>query len=429
MGAHRKWFLIMLIAPVGGCLDKNPLNEDDEETLPRGDAVATTLNLSAPQNFTYDERGDSLTDSPLLSWDPVDEALSYEIAIGTSQGASDVLDWTDVGMTSVLSQSDLSLPNGVMLYASVRAIASDGTKGEAAEGDGWKNLACPTGYIKVFGNASPGLGGSVYTEGTRSLYDWDTATETLREISDFCVMKYEAKNSGSAAWSERAVSTAAGLPWVYIPRTLAGADNDATEACEAIGSGFYLIGNHHWQAIARDLESVPENYDTTLADPANHAFNRGHSNGSSALAASAYDDEGCYGLGTNTHDGIDPGADCGGGWHLNKRTHILSNGEVIWDFSGNALQWVRDDNNVSQGSNTQMRLIVDNLKWGPAGDYSNQTGRRAGLGAAWWDYDSGAVIRGGRWNHGPSAGAFFVRLNHPPTELSWSIGFRCVFAP
>jgi len=220
MGAFNQWFLIALIITSFGCKGSLTMNERDEDAQSTGgsgaagsgttvdadpaagddngsgeddggggddDTGSSSLNLTAPANFTYAERGDSLTDSPVLSWDPVDDADSYEIAIGTTQGGADVLGWTDVGMTSMLSQPDLSLPNGAMLYASVRAVASDGTKGDVAEGGGWQNLACPSGYIKVVGNETPGLGGPVYTEGTRSLYDWDAETESLRGVSDFYV--------------------------------------------------------------------------------------------------------------------------------------------------------------------------------------------------------------------------------------------------
>ena len=419
----------------GGSGDGGDSDDDDDNGGDgEDDSGGSSLNLTVPENFSYAERGDSLTSTPELSWDHVEDADSYEIAIGTSLGGTDVLDWTDVGLNTTLSQTGLSLGNGAMLYASVRAVGSDGTKGEAAVGGGWQNLACPTGYIKVVGNETPGLGGSVYTEGTRSLYDWDAETESLREISDFCVMKYEAKDSGSATWSERAVSTATGFPWVSIRRTEAGADNDAVEACEAIGDGnhYYLIGNHHWQAIAHDLESVPENFDTS-GDVADHAFNRGHSDGSSALEASANRDEGCFGLNsTNTHDSSNPNDDCGGGWHLNKRTHTLSNGAVIWDFAGNVWQWVRDNNTTSQGSDNWMQLepYSDALKWGPAGDYSAQTGsRRAGLGYGGLNGSAGAVIRGGRWVSDAYTGAFGVALSNAPSLSSTGLGFRCVFAP
>ncbi len=51
-------------------------------------------------------------------------------------------------------------------------------------------LVCPTGFIPVPGSITYGT-------------------------SDFCVMKYEAKNDGS----NNAASTAAGIPWVNIPQT------------------------------------------------------------------------------------------------------------------------------------------------------------------------------------------------------------------
>jgi len=95
------------------------------------------------------------------------------------------------------------------------------------------------------------------------------------------------------------------------------------------------------------------------------------------------------------------------------------------------MQWVRDDNNQSQGSNdwTHLAPYTDALKWGPAGDYSDQTGRRAGLGYGGLSGSAGAVARGGDWGSSTGTGAFGVGLNSGPTYANMWLGFRCVFAP
>ena len=257
-------------------------------------------------------------------------------------------------------------------------------------------------------------------------------------------MKYEAKDGGS----HTAVSVAAGIPWVSIPRQEAGVDDDAQEACEnnGAGAGYQLIGNHHWQAIARNIELVSENFDTSGAE-ADHAFNHGHadddgdspggSSSTGALAADADDANACSGIGDETAGStagspISVAVDCGGVWHINKRTNTLTNGEVIWDFSGNVNEWVRDNNSTTHTSGSDYIQTVpysDSLKWGPANDYSAQTGtQQAGLGI-FSDSSTGAVRRGGNWYQEKSAGLFTVYLSFGPTNSSSNIGFRCVFAP
>ena len=92
--------------------------------------------LTAPTNLADAVRGDSLNDTPTFDWDPVENAVSYEVAIGTSAGATDVLDWAPAISTSY-SASGLTLVNGEMYYASVRAVDANGNRSEASLGDGW----------------------------------------------------------------------------------------------------------------------------------------------------------------------------------------------------------------------------------------------------------------------------------------------------
>lgn len=289
------------------------------------------------------------------------------------------------------------------------------------------NLTCPTGYVKVPGNDTPGLGGPVYTKGTRSNYDWNDESSVAadRGTADFCVMKYEAKDGGSHI----AVSVPEGLPWVFLKRE-DPADDDAQEACENNGDNYQLIGNHHWQAIARDIESVALNFDRSGAE-ADYSLNYGHANdapGGDPLPADADDMNGCSGIVTNG----DPEDDCGGVWHINKRTHSLSNGEVIWDISSNVAEWVRDNNSTSQGSDDfiQAAPYSDVLRWGPSEEYLAQSGQhKAGLGFARLGHFAGSVIRSNNWSGGANAGVFAVNLAGPPNIGYSGVGFRCVYAP
>ena len=122
------------------------------------------------------------------------------------------------------------------------------------------------------------------------------------DTGDFCVMKFEAKNDGS----DNAVSVAAGDPWASINRA------DARAACEA--SDLQLLTNNHWQTIARNIESVKENWaNNTIGDA--DGLNRGHSDGTPNSALAAGDDnDPCVGTSN----------DCSA-WTDQKRTHTISN--------------------------------------------------------------------------------------------------------
>lgn len=392
---------------------------------PAGLATDPVL-LLAPTNLIDGDSAFSRTTSQEIEWSAVVDAAGYEVAIGSTAGATDILDWKAVGNVTVYRASELNLSSSHTYFASVRAVAADGIKGLSANADGWSILACPAGYIPIAGNTTAGLGGSVYTKGTKSNYNWTTMTETIRLTDDFCVMKYEAKSGASYT----AISVAANLPWVSIKREAVGANNDAQEACENNGPNYQLIGNQHWQAIARSIESVVSNFDRT-GNAADYTLNHGHAdNGpNTALAADDSDSKGCIGVTSNG----DPDDDCGGSWHINKRTHLLANGEVIWDIAGNVYEWVRDPQPLSsQGSADYVNAASynDALKFGPLSDYSGQTGtQRGGLGYFFASTNNGTMHRGGYYNHGTNAGIYHAGLGLVPTQTVSRLGFRCVYAP
>ncbi|HQB50829.1 MAG TPA: prepilin-type N-terminal cleavage/methylation domain-containing protein, partial [bacterium] len=117
----------------------------------------------------------------------------------------------------------------------------------------------------------------------------------------FCVMKYEAKDDGSG----NPVSKADGTPWVNITQL------NAKAKCEAIGA--HLITENEWLSIVRNLELQASNW--TGGSIGSGQIPRGNSDSSAAMD------------GSTELTGV------------NKRTHTLSNGEVIWDLAGNVWEW------------------------------------------------------------------------------------------
>jgi hypothetical protein len=254
---------------------------------------------------------------------------------------------------------------------------------------------CPTGYIPVPGNSMYGT-------------------------SDFCVMKYEAK-TGSATVA--ATTQATGLPQVNITQT------NAITACNLNGAGYGLINNNEWMTIARNIEGQLSNWTTgTAASTAigTGGLYRGHSDASpnNTLVANTDDNLGYEGTGNN-------------GFSIERRTHTLSNGQTIWDLSGNVWEWT---NNTIMG--------VDK----PTGDneFNSEFTAMTGYGTLSYDltrpsnniwnsnknmgrYSSGSTTggpssftRGGQWNDTTNTGVFTLSIWPPSGLTSLYYCFRCV---
>jgi hypothetical protein len=430
----------------------------DTETSTGSDSE---LSLSAPASFIDGDIFEASSDHYTLSWSAVDNALSYEVAVGTSSGATDVLDWQDVGNNTSVSTSTLSLPDAGIFYASVRAVGANDTKGDVATGDGWQHLICPTNWVRVPGSTTAGLGGGVYVNGTRTRHDGSTRT-----LSDFCVMKYEMKlHDGTSIVTDgdvdatgfnvnyttpgavNAVSDPTGRPWVRIQRLDIADALDAERACSNISgtslvspasldNNFHLINNAQWQAIARDIEN--NSTDNTNAG----VYNRGNSDG----------DQSCDATFENVGNSC---ADNGATPHINKRTHTLTNGEVIWDIAGNVWEWVIDDVDngptsiepnpdlgvengmeysglssmvCGAGNNEDCFSLTNRLMFGPNGSSLTSSD---GIGYFYGGFGSygGAAIRGGFWDFGSSAGLFFANLSSGSSFADNGGGARCVWAP
>ena len=256
--------------------------------------------------------------------------------------------------------------------------------------------------------------------------------------NNFCVMKYEAKNDGSG----NAISQAASTPYVSINR------NDSIAKCAAMGTAmgtkYDLITNDEWQSIARDIELVESNWGRGILG-SSEGLSRGHSGPipENALAANDDDNNACEGTGET----------CSGStWYTQRRTHTLSNGEVIWDMAGNVNEWVKDDNTTSYGSNVHISQVTDLTHstlgdlsggtattsrmakghFGPSGDYIGLgSGIFGGLGFGLLDGDSGngvgGVIRGGSYDF--SGGLFTVSVEATLSTTNVNLGFRCVYRP
>jgi hypothetical protein len=350
-------------------------------------------------------------------------------------------------------------------------------------GDGGKFYnPCPLGYIQVPGNPKYGT-------------------------EDFCVMKYEAKKctgdysatttdcsgtgetkvdpGGSADPAnvlDRAASFPEKMPWVMIDQD----SGSAQLACTQIGAGFHLITNAEWMTISDNIihtrindlatstalyelatgHSKAGNTTTTVgtagADPVVSGCNLNLSLENSANVYSAAscelrgdgaygpddNDNGFYGTSYDWADSYTPGA----AGQSQLRTHVLSNGAVIWDLAGNVWEWTNDtvtnshmvtpsaslttsewrgyfaDDGTGYGylANAQGLNIIPNIS-------TSYLGGSHGIGRIYIDINdaspSGAIhafIRGGGWGSGAGAGVFALLLSIAPSNTDTYIGFRCV---
>jgi len=254
-------------------------------------------------------------------------------------------------------------------------------------------LSCPSGYIVVPGS-------STYS------------------TSDFCVMKYEAKNVSGIATSQ-----ASGTPWTDITQT--SAITTSAAAC----SGCHLINESEWMTIAKNVLGVASNW--TGGTVGSGSMYIGHSDNSpaNALVADAGGD-GYFNTGNTTGS-------------TQRRTLTLSNGEIIWDLAGNVFE-------LTSGSASAGKPGVSGAGWGnrdwttvtapgsltpnisPAGTGiagSGGWGNSQGMGVISSDADDATAkvfIRGGYWGLDSSmSGIFSVNIGQTAGGTSSpATGFR-----
>ncbi|MFK7873564.1 MAG: hypothetical protein AB8C84_10460, partial [Oligoflexales bacterium] len=96
---------------------------------------------TTPGSFSDGVTTDDMTASPIFSWSASSDAGSglshYEIALGTSSGATNTQSWTSVGSSVSTTLSGLSLSNGTTYYATIRSVDTAGNTSASVYGDGF----------------------------------------------------------------------------------------------------------------------------------------------------------------------------------------------------------------------------------------------------------------------------------------------------
>jgi len=242
--------------------------------------------------------------------------------------------------------------------------------------------------------------------------DWiEIPGNTGLGTSDFCVMKYEAKNVSSVATSQSSLT-----PWVSITQL------DAITACSNLGTGFHLITNAQWTTIARNAELLGSNWNSSTSGIG--SMWRGHSDGSPNNALSVSDVNDYYDQTGQSSPSTE------------RRVLNLSNGEQIWDLGGNVREW----NSDTCGQGDPWYSVAGFIDWtsanvngaektlaGPLGAFTstNGVGQYYGCTAA-----GNAFQHGGYWSNGAGAGVYSLLLNTAPSVNSnIQGGFRCSYTP
>ena len=409
--------------------------------------IKRATNISSPNNLTLssmDQYGnqaggitmvdvpiDTSALPPIVSVDEASlpdidssNAQSFTVGGGCSQEGQPVMvsvgaltpetdpDCTNNLWSVVLDVTGLNKTTGAVPILADHS-SSGGVDATQASGSVTNSFICPTNFVAV-----------------PSLQDYTAKS--------FCVMKYEAKNNGSG----NAISQAASTPYVDINR------DDSITKCQAMGTtGYDLITNDEWQSIARNIELVGSNWkNSTVGDAGGLSTgNNGILPGGSILAANSDDNNACHETGENCSSST---------WNSKRRTHTLSNGEVVWDIAGNADEWVKDNNTLNYGGsiNASISNLTDMTHpisgslsdggtttiertakghFGPSGDYTNLESTPYGgfgFGSGFSSGSAGGGVSRGGFNDG-FAGVFSVYLFSMPSSIHGSLGFRCAYHP
>ena len=277
-------------------------------------------------------------------------------------------------------------------------------------------------------------------------YVYIKANPSVKQFSDFCVMKFEAKCNKPDGTTcnnrmDKPVSTPQGTPWVEIAADESfGGGSGAHARCRSIKSldprfkgSFSLISNPEYMAIARELLEQPSNWHDNIIDS---KFIRGHSDGSSGLLEVLDETDPYDGTGENALSPKDSG------WEQ-RRQFFLESGESLWDFSGNSSSWVNFKKDEKSYSPAPRGCVDHNFNPGPhpfnifpryCSPYLNPSDFVPGTSnsftknlGVWLGGHGNAVNRGGGYNYQSAAGIFSINLKTNGSVPVPTVGFRCVY--
>ncbi|MCK9578107.1 prepilin-type N-terminal cleavage/methylation domain-containing protein [bacterium] len=318
-------------------------------------------------------------------------------------------------------------------YSSSTGLYGSAATGVCGSAANTEHSSIPSTNLCTIGTAS-----SVTGDGVPYTWTCDTtpceATKTgwINTGLGFYVMKYEAKiqgnDNGNQTYSSSYVaeSRSSGTPWVNINQTQAIAE------CSALGSGYHLITNAEWTAIARNITAQASNWSTGTVGSG--VLSRGYSASTTNASDGFTNNAAAPNTGTGYEYNTAANTLGSSGNFTLKRTHNLQNNQIIWDLAGNVWEWNSDT--CTQGTGTGNWYNSGAwIEWndsnltdyelgiaGPSPVYtsSQNVGRYCGCTTT-----GNGLFRGGNWYYGLSSGVLALNFDFPSSSFGVTIGFRC----
>lgn len=253
-------------------------------------------------------------------------------------------------------------------------------------------LQCPKNYTKISSNK-------------------------VLHTKEFCVAKFEAKKSKNNI----AISSPSDPPWVNITR------KTARDACLKNGTHYDLISNKFWQAIGQEIENNKLNWSSNIIGVG--FLNNGHSDNLPETVNAIPKNEPCLTQADKCHLLK---------WSQNRRFHFLKYGDVIWDFAGNAWEFVKDDapkdllkilpqdfgsyGNASRFKVLRTQKVIN--YFGPILDVKSWD---QGYGFIGKVGEGPVMVRGGNNDDFFMSGIYSAGVGAPLDVTHEAVGFRCIY--
>jgi formylglycine-generating enzyme required for sulfatase activity len=389
-----KYWLLFTFIMFAGC-GKNQLGQTNVDYR-FNERISTALNLSGIGFSTS-------TPSPGLSSTPEFEITGLQsghiVFVYSDATCSSLIKYVVSSGTSLTITANADVGSNNYYFRRKNAI---GEISECSSAVNYVRNACPDGYLLVPYNSAVGT------------------------TKDFCVMQFEARDDGSGVPTSVESEAESKTPWVSISHT------DADTECGSLGGNYHLITNPEWMTIARNIEVQPSNWSSGSV-------------GTGCLFTGNSGETTCgYNKGSIDFDDLS--------LRSSRAKLKLSNGNEIWDFSGNVFEWVdwtvahadkmydATDGAVDSWQNFELvdtqNGTSDDMApttWQPI--TAGLTSTSSGIGYYYPGNDTpangsaptGYAGRGGWYQFG-YAGVYFLSLDNGSDSTHAYAGFRCVYS-